>query len=87
MDLCFSTLHDVCRLEQRQPFEPKACRLGFPMSILPRLDHLIWLPDLGRYDADRVFQGNALDWGFQQIAHKLKRLFLLFNLVLELAGA
>jgi len=72
-----SFLDDYARgHERRYALEPEARCIAGIMSELPRLDDLIWFPDLGRDNADRIFHGYALDWRGHEITHKLEATLL-----------
>lgn len=73
MNARLPAFNNFCRLEGGKVLEPEACGLRFAMTILPRLNDLIRLPDLARYDADRVLKRNVAHRRIQKALDKLKR--------------
>jgi len=54
--------------------------------MLPWLDYLVRLPDTAGYDANRVFQCDAMDWRGKQQAHEVQSFALFFQFSLEPSG-
>ena len=61
MDTIVPAFYDVGRCQLGEILQPKAGRLGFPVSEHPRLDDLIRFANLAANDADWVLDSYPLD--------------------------
>ena len=80
---------DVRRREQRQVLEPQTSGFRLAVPVLPWMDDLVRLSDLGADDRYRVFDSNPLDRRRHQRPDKPKGILLFSGLALarEMASA
>lgn len=78
-----SAFDDLCRNQWGKILQPKARCLRFSVPELPRLNDLVWLPDLRRDHGDRILQSNAGNGKIQKLPHERESLLLLFPLFVE----
>lgn len=76
MHPCLPPLNDVGRDQYRKILQPQARRLGLAMPELPRLYHLIRLPDVTANDTYWVLNRDLLNRCGHQQPHELQRFCL-----------